>query len=223
MPTKPAPSLTIPQLKDKIKEEAAKLKAKVTINKDGSIILSAKSTTGETISDSALNNFYTILKKWSDPLESMIRQNEYDAAQNFQKKILALEAADRAKQTKLKQLLNTNADLQQVKSEGYTSADILQGLISLKKTPEQIFNSGYQITYGEIKANLANFEPTQKADFNTWENSIEGPDKCVKQGILGYGSKSTCYIKDGKYISKGGLRKRSLRRQHRRSRKVSRK
>jgi hypothetical protein len=112
---------------------------------------------------------------------------------------------------------------------GYTTNDILQLLISLKYTPEQVFNSGYEITYGEIKLNLDKFklDSTQKAAFTTWENSIEGSDKCVKQGMFGLvGSKSTCFIESatGKYSSKkGGRRKRSVRRQYRRSRKVSRK
>ena len=110
---------------------------------------------------------------------------------------------------------------------GYTTNDILQFLISLKYTPEQVFNSGYEITYGEIKLNLDKFklDSTQKAAFNTWENSIEGSDKC-KLSFGFAGSKSTCFIESatGKFASKkGGRRKRSVRRQYRRSRKVSRK
>ena len=227
-PTKSKP-LSMQELKDKIKEEAVRLNAKVTIKPDGSIYINPTLKTGVTLSDGALNNYYTILKKWSDPLVNMIMQINYAAAQNHQKNVLAIVAADKAKQAKLIQLLNTNTDLQQITANGYTKDDILQGLISLKKTPAEIFNSGYEITYGAIKLDLDKFDSTQKADFNTWENSIERSDKCVPQGKFGLpgfgkiGSKSTCYIKDGKYISKGGRRKRSVRQQYRRSRKVSRK
>ena len=126
----------------------------------------------------------------------------------------------------LKQLIDSKYPVQQIFKAGYTTNDILQFLISLKYTPEQVFNSGYEITYGEIKLNLKKFQldPKQNADFNTWENSIEGSGKCkLAYGFAG--SKSDCYIdtKTGLYSKKGGRRKCSVRRQYRRSRKVSRK
>jgi hypothetical protein len=246
MPGSPTKSKTPPPTKEdlikKIKEEAGKLNARVTINPDGTIILGAKSLTGVTLTDGVLNNYYKILKQWSDPLVNMIMQNNdaNDTARTnkslesyYEKKqketylnislannwnLQELTSKGYSKEEIIEGLLKKNTTLQQFTAFGFSKEDILTGLVNLGKTPEQIFNSGYEITYGAIKEKFG-----KTAALLNWENSIEGSDKCVKQGIAGFGSKSTCYIKDGKYISKGGRRKRSVRRQYRRSRKVSRK
>jgi hypothetical protein len=241
-PTKSKAPLTMQELKDKIREEAGKLHANVTIKSDGSIYINPTLKTGATLSDGALNNYYTILKQWSDPLVNMIMQNNAanDTARtnkslvsDYEKKqkeiylnislahnsnLQELTSRGYSKEEIIEGLLKKNANLQQITAFGFSKEDILTGLVNLGKTPEQIFNSGYEITYGAIKEKFG-----KTAALLNWENSIEGSDKCVKQGIAGFGSKSTCYIKDGKYMSKGGRRKRSVRRQYRRSRKVSRK
>ena len=231
-PTKPTLSLDaqIKDLQSQIIALAAQSKITVKINPDGSVLVNPLLPTGERMKDSTIEQYNTRFYRLSGPLGKLIEQKENIAGDKadyyFQKKVAELQAtaiAEKAKQSKLIELLKKNTDLQQLLANGYTKDDILQGLISLKKTLAEIFNSGYEITYGAIKLNYGKFDSTQKADFQTWSESIEGSDKCVKQGIAGLGSKSTCYIKDGKYISKGGRRKRSVRRQYRRSRKVSRK
>lgn len=230
--SKPTLSLDaqIKDLQSQIMALAAEVKINVKINPDGAVWINPILPTGEKLKESAIEQYKIRFNRLSGPLGKLMEQkaniNTNKSDDFYQKKMAELQAtaiAEKAKQDKLIELLKKNTDLQQLLAKDYTKDDILQGLISLKKTLPEIFNSGYEISYGAIKLNYGKLDSTQKENWQTWSESIDGPDKCVKQGIAGFGSKSTCYIKDGKYISKGGLRKRSNRRQYRRSRKVSRK
>ena len=94
--------------------------------------------------DSTIEHYNARFYRLSGPLGKLIEQKENIAGDKadyyYQKKV-----AEKAKQDKLIELLKKNTDLQQLLANGYTKEDILQGLISLKKTLAEIFDSGYQI------------------------------------------------------------------------------
>ncbi len=125
----------------------------------------------------------------------------------------------------LKVLIDNDFSLEQIKSYGFNEEQILNVLTSRKKSLEEIFNSRFKFTYGYLKKHIDKSDKEKYDLFDKFSKSIEGPDKCVKDGAFGFGSKAACYYDSSakKYISKGGRKRRSHRNQYRRSRKISKK
>ena len=126
----------------------------------------------------------------------------------------------------LKVLIDNNFSLEQIKSYGFNEEQILNVLTSRKTPLNEIFNSRFKFTYGYLKKHIDKSDKEKYDLFNAFSKSIEGPDKCVKDGAFGMiGSKAACYYDSTKniYKSKGGRTRRSHRKQYRRSRKISKK
>jgi hypothetical protein len=236
----------IKRLEERIAEVEANITKQETIRDISSIVDKSDTRKSKAIAEitrqrtilAALTNLLDPLKNEQDKIDKINetkskKQNETTNKINEIKELLRsaenLEDLWRYNNTEILEVLIDNEEfkLSKIMQFGYTQNDILDVLISRKTPLEEIFNSRFQFTHGYLKQNIDKFDLTIKASFKDFSKNIEGPAKCVKDGFLGkFGNIDSCYYDSTskKYMrKKGGGKKRSYRKQYRRSRKISKK